>query len=127
MPLYPVNAADVEVDDDELMEAEKGVLGTYYKDETSYSSTVWRDLDGTLRAGWGHVLTAEERKVTFALKRALADHRVGFCDALARAHTYLYRHKHKHHGGDVSSVLVRDSPPPPWGPSAHFYWGGSRV
>ena len=29
------------------------------------------------------------------------------------------------HGGDVSSVPVRDSPPPPpWGPSAHFYWGG---
>eukprot|EP00667_Euglena_gracilis_P003468 EG_transcript_3477 len=51
---------DDEYDDDEGEEEEAGGPAPGLPDSGAFSTRVWRDAEGRLRAGWSHVLTAEE-------------------------------------------------------------------
>jgi hypothetical protein len=48
---------------DILRDGDAGFVGEDEEFNPGFSATVYRDDDGVLRAGWGHVLTTEEAKV----------------------------------------------------------------
>ena len=51
------------VPQDILRDGDAGFVGEDEEFNPGFSATVYRDDDGVLRAGWGHVLTTEEAKV----------------------------------------------------------------